>query len=81
MKFQIFLLLVVLVLGVFPQEVFAPVTSMENDNGVSQTISKSIDSSSLNISEFVIPIIIGIILIGILIYFLKIQDHRPNLDM
>jgi hypothetical protein len=81
MKFQIFLLLVIFASGVFQQEVFAPVTPMENDNGVNQTISKSIDSSSLNISEFVIPIIIGIILIGILIYFLKIQDHSPNLDM
>jgi hypothetical protein len=74
MKFYNFLLLVILALGFFQQEVFAPVTPMENDNGVNQTISNTVDLSSLNISEFLVPIIVGTILIGILIYFFKIKN-------
>lgn len=75
MKFFNFLVLVIFALGFFQQEVFAPVTPMETDNGINQTISKSVGSSSLDVSKFIIPIIIGIILISILIYFLKIKNY------
>jgi ABC-type multidrug transport system permease subunit len=76
-RFYVILLLVILAISIFQREVFAPIIPSENDSYTSN-ITGTVSQGSY---EFTVPIIIGIILVGVLIYIFKIKYRKSDLDL
>jgi glucan phosphoethanolaminetransferase (alkaline phosphatase superfamily) len=77
-RFYVILLLVIIAISISQREVFAPIIPSENDSYTSN-ITGTVSQGSY---EFTVPIIIiGIILIGVLIYIFKIKYRKSDSDL